>query len=151
MARVRVERDVAASAHQVWALLTDWPSHGRWVPLTRVRTTSARPDGVGASFVGRTAVGPLGFDDPMTVTLWQPPTSVEPGRCTVRKSGRLVLGEAGFVVEPVGSTRCRVTWSEDIEIAGVRRLPFADAVTRWAGARAFGSMLRKVAREAERA
>ena len=151
MALARVRREVDASAHQVWATLTDWPSHGRWVPLTRVRTTSARPDGVGASFVGRTAVGPVGFDDPMTVTLWQPPTATEPGRCAVRKSGRVVLGEASFVVEPVSPRRCAVTWVEDIEIVGVRRLPFADAVTRWAGRRAFAAMLAKVAREVERA
>ncbi len=149
MASVRVRREIAASAHQVWALLTDWPAHGRWVALTTVRTTSARPDGVGATFVGRTGLGPVGFDDPMTVTLWQPPTATEPGRCTVRKTGRVVLGEATFVVEPLAPRRCLLTWSEDVDVAGVRRLPFAAPVSRWVGTAVFRAVVRKVAREAE--
>jgi carbon monoxide dehydrogenase subunit G len=151
MALARIRREVAAPAPQVWSLLTDWPAHGRWVPLTRVRTTSARPDGLGASFVGRTGVGPLCFDDPMTVTDWQPPSASGPGRCTVVKSGRVVLGEATFTVEPAGEGHCVVTWSEDVEVSGVRRLPFAEAVTRRVATLAFGAMLTKVAREVERA
>lgn len=151
MAVVRIRREVAAPAHEVWALITNWPAHGRWIPLTQVRTTTARPDSVGATFVGRTAVGPLGFDDPMTVTAWQPPTASEPGWFEVRKSGRVVLGEATCTVEPSGPGRCRLTWTETIEVAGVRRLPLADALTRWFARLAFGSMVAKVAREVERA
>jgi hypothetical protein len=150
MARIRVRREIAAPAPRVWALLTDWPAHGRWVALTRVRTTSARPDGVGATFVGRTGIGPLGFDDPMTVTAWQPPTPTGTGVCTVLKTGRVVLGSATFLVEPVGASGCVLTWTEDVEVAVVRRLPFAQAVSRWVGTLVFASVARKVAREVER-
>ncbi|GAB3590705.1 hypothetical protein GCM10027446_06190 [Angustibacter peucedani] len=149
MASFTVSRELAAPAERAWAVLTDWPNHGRWVALTTVRTTSARPDGVGAQFVGRTALGPLGFDDPMTVTEWQPPTATQPGRCTVRKSGRVVLGSATFVVRSLGPSRCQVSWTEDLEVAGVRRLPFAGAASRLAGRVVFGAVLRKVARDVE--
>ena len=42
---------------------------------------------VGATFVARTALGPLHFDDPMEVTQWRPPTDDEPGVCTIAKRG----------------------------------------------------------------
>jgi hypothetical protein len=149
VARFTVGRDIAAPAGRVWATLTDWPAHGRWVALTRVRTTSERVAGVGASFVTRTAVGPVGFDDPMTVTTWSPPTATEAGRCDLRKDGRFVLGSAAFVVRPLGPGRCRLEWTEDLEVAGLRRLPLAGAATRLAGRAVFGSVVRRLAREVE--
>lgn len=151
MALFTVRREVAAPAERVWATLTDWPAHGRWVAFTAVRTTSERPDGVGASFLARTGVGPIGFDDPMTVTHWQVPTSTEPGSCTVRKTGRVVLGSATFVVRPAGPTRCLLEWSEDVEVAGVRRLPLAGLASRLVGGLVFGSVVRRMAREVEAA
>ena len=63
MARFTAVVDVAASVEQVWQRITDWPEHGRWIPLTTVRVTSARPDGLGSTFVGRSGLGPIGFDD----------------------------------------------------------------------------------------
>lgn len=150
MASFTVGRELAAPADRAWAVLTDWPSHGRWIAFTTVRTTSARPDGVGARFVGRTGIGRLGFDDPMVVTQWEPPAEGRRGRCTVRKDGRVMLGTASFVVRPLGPDRCALQWTEDLEVAGVRRLPLAAAATRLAGRVVFGAMLRKVARDVER-
>ena len=149
MGTFTVRREVAAPVAEVWASLVHWPNHGRWVPLTRVVTTSASPAGVGASFVGRTGLGPLAFDDTMVVTAWQPPAGGHPGRCAIRKTGRVVLGDAMFTVTELGHDRCVVAWSESVEIAGVRRLPLAsranDRVGRWA----FALVLARMAAETE--
>lgn len=145
-----VRRTVAAPAPAVWALLVDWPSHGRWVPFTTVTTTSPSPAGVGATFVGRSGIGPVGFDDPMVVTQWQEPGEVTPGRCQIRKTGTVVLGDAGFTVTPLGAGRCEVVWSETIEIAGLRRLPLAGRVNDLVGRLAFARVLKAMASEAER-
>ena len=95
--------DVPAPQQAVWDRLTDWPSHTRWVPLTQVRVTTPLATGVGARFVGRTSLAAvgldrLGFDDPMEVTQWLPPADGLPGRCGIRKLGRLVRGSAAFDV-----------------------------------------------------
>src|SRR3954451_24040861 len=133
MTAFTVRRELAAPAERGWAVVTDWPRHGSWVALTKVWTTSDRPDGVGASFVGRTGVGPLGFDDPMTGRRWEPPTGTTTGRCELRKTGRVVLGVASFAVVPLGADRSRLEWTEDVEVAGVRRLPFSGAASRVVG------------------
>lgn len=149
MGTFTVRRQVAAPAPTVWQAITHWPSHGRWVPLTTIRVTSPRPDGVGATFVGRTGVGPLAFDDPMTVTRWEPPDGTQPGRCDLRKTGRVVLGGAQLVVRPLGDARCALEWTERAEIPGVRRLPLAGRVDALVGAAVFGYVLRRMAREVE--
>jgi len=125
MARFTASIDVGAPVERVWARITDWPAHGRWVPLTTVRVTSVRRDGVGATFVGRTGIGRLAFDDPMEVVEWTPPVGGAPGYVRVRKDGRLVLGWAGFEVValpggPGGGCGSRVRWTEDVQVMPVR-------------------------------
>lgn len=124
MIRVRAVREMPASAERTWELLTDWESHSRWIPATRV-TVLAGDGGVGTRFVGRSALGPIGFDDPMTVTVLDPPTDGSAGRCEIVKTGRVVLGTAGFTVAPTGPGSCTATWWEDVEVA-------PGALTRWA-------------------
>ena len=36
MARFTAVVDTPAAPQRTWEALTDWPSHGRWTPLTRV-------------------------------------------------------------------------------------------------------------------
>jgi hypothetical protein len=138
--------DTPAPPEVTWRALTDWPSHGRWTPLTRVRVLTPVASGVGARFVGRTGVGPLAFDDPMQVVEWREPAPGVPGSCRVVKQGRLVLGEAWFEVSPrAGGSR--VTWTEDIEIAPARLTrPFGGLIAL-AGRIAFTRSLRAMARE----
>lgn len=107
MARTRVRYTSHHSAPDAFARVTDWERHR--VPFTEVTVT---PIG----FTARTAVGPLGFDDPMEVTRWDPPHRVE-----LHKLGRIVRGSATITVEPhdAGSV---VTWDEDVSVIGVPRL-----------------------------
>jgi hypothetical protein len=151
VARFTATVEVAAPATRTWAALVDWPAHARWVPLTAVRVLTPSGAGVGARFVGRSGLGPLGFDDPMEVTRWQPPVDDRPGRCAVVKQGRVVLGAAWFEVTPLPGGRSRVTWTEEIELTPVALTrPFA-AVVAAAGRIAFTRTLRAMAVEVERA
>ena len=141
--------EVGAPAARVWSALVDWPAHGRWVPLTRVRVLTPSGQGVGARFTGRTGIGPLAFDDPMEVVEWQPPAGDAAGHCRVEKRGRVVLGSAWFDVVTLPGGRSRVTWTEDVEVApAVLTRPFG-ALLRAAGARAFASTLRRMRAEVE--
>ncbi|WP_436535669.1 SRPBCC family protein [Actinoplanes sp. HUAS TT8] len=155
MALFTVARDVRAPASVAWNVLVDWPRHGDWVPLTTVRTTTPRPDGVGARFVARTGVGPLAFDDPMTVVVWEPPAGDEPGaapgRCEVAKSGRVVHGRALFTVTPLPGRHCRVAWTEDVTVSPRRLTRHIDPVVGFAGRLAFATTLRAFTRAAESA
>jgi hypothetical protein len=153
MARFRVSLDVRAPASQVWAELVDWRKHGDWAPLTSVRVTTPRTDGVGAGFVARTGIGPLAFDDPMTVVHWQPPAGDEPGdgpgRCEVDKHGRVVHGKAWFEVTPLAGRRSRVVWDEDVTVSPRRLTRYAAPLLSLIGKVGFGRTLRAMARVAE--
>jgi hypothetical protein len=143
---IRATVPMPASADDVWALLTDWPSHSRWIPATTVVVVEDT-GGVGTRFVGRSHVGRVGFDDPMTVTAFQPPTDTDPGRCHILKTGRVVVGTAGFTVTSTGPRASEVAWWEDVTVTPT-------GVTRWlepliarAGDRAFARVLRAAAAE----
>jgi carbon monoxide dehydrogenase subunit G len=150
VARFTVSVEVRAPAAKVWAALTDWRNHARWAPLTTVRLTTERMDGLGAGFVARSGLGPLGFDDPMTVVRWEPPQGDAPGRCDVDKHGRVIRGKAWFVVVPRPDDRCRVDWFEDVTVVPHRLDRVTGGLVALAGRAGFGQALRKMAREAER-
>jgi len=149
MARFTGGVNVAASVDQVWARITDWPAHGRWIPFTTVRLTGDRPDGVGAGFVGRTGFGPISFDDSMRIVEWCPPVAGRPGHCRVEKCGRVVLGWAAFDVlsAPEGGTAVR--WTEEVRLAPVRLTWPADGLIARAGRFGLARVLRSMARELE--
>jgi len=146
MALVRSTARLDAPTDRVWALVTDWPAHGRWIPLTRVTVDPDSPvhTGLGTRFTGRTALGRVGFDDPMTVTEWQPPSAGRPGRCRVVKRGRWLTGSAEIEVQPDG-TGCRLSWTEDVRPRWTPRA--ADPVVSRVGKLLFDRTLRRLARE----
>jgi hypothetical protein len=74
---------------------------------------------VGTVFVARSGVGPLAFDDPMEVTVWQPPKGETGGRCRLVKHGSLVTGWAEIEVRPHGAGASRVVWREDLRVRGL--------------------------------
>ncbi|MDG5806523.1 SRPBCC family protein [Streptomyces ossamyceticus] len=135
-----------------WQRLTDWHRHADVVPLTRVTVRTPPPTAEGTVFVARSGIGPLAFDDPMEVVVWQPPESGEVGRCRLVKHGSLVQGWAEIEVHPVDGGRgegqgddgghagapvaSRVLWREELR---VHRLPgFCDRPLGWLSRRMFG-------------
>ncbi|WP_375478275.1 SRPBCC family protein [uncultured Jatrophihabitans sp.] len=121
-----------------WARLTDWRRHGEFVPLTKVRLETAPPTGVGTVFTARTAVGRLGFDDPMEVVAWSPPAHGSGGSCRLEKRGRVMLGWAELSVQPDGPGSI-VTWREDAVPA---KLPaFATGVATLSGRLLFSRVM----------
>lgn len=103
MAELVVRRVVDAPQQRVWAALTDWDAHDRWMLLTSARGGH----GEGARVEAFTGVGRVGFLDTMQITVWQPPE-----RAVVRHTGRVVRGSGSFEVRAVGPHRSEVVWSE---------------------------------------
>lgn len=149
MIAIRATEQMPGSATDVWSLLTDWAAHSRWVPATTV-TVVEDTGGIGTRFVGRTHVGPLGFDDPMTVTEFIPPSGAEPGRCAILKTGRVVIGTAGFTVTPTGPRTSTVTWWEDVTVAPTGLTRWVEPLVAQAGTRAFARVLRAAAADLPR-
>ena len=107
MAELVITQDVDAPAQQVWDLLTDWEQHDRWMLFTRAEGGRA----VGETISAFTGIGPVGFTDTMTITVWEPPV-----RAVVRHTGKLVRGSGAFEVEALGPDRSRVVWSEWVDL-----------------------------------
>jgi carbon monoxide dehydrogenase subunit G len=108
---VRESVDIDAPPERVWDHVVDWPRQSEWIPATRVR--AAAGTGIGTQVEAFTGVGPLGLRDTMTVTAWDPPR-----RCEVLHTGRLLRGEAGFVVTPRGHDGARLEWWERFDLPG---------------------------------
>ena len=149
MAAFVVVEDTAHSPASAWSRVTEWPAHGRYVPLTTVRVDPPGPSRAGTVFTARTGVGRIGFDDPMEIVQWQPPAGPEVaggesagrGFCRLEKRGRVMLGWAEITVEPT-DTGSRVTWRED---AAPAHLPtFLSPVATLSGRLLFGRVLRKL-------
>jgi hypothetical protein len=140
-----------------WQRLTDWRRHADVVPLTRVTVRTPPPTAEGTVFVARSGVGPLAFDDPMEVVVWQPPEGGGVGRCRLVKHGSLVKGWAEIEVRPHGDgagagpdspptpAASRVLWREELR---VHRLPgFCDRPLGWLSRRMFGRAMDGLLRE----
>ncbi|MFD8641184.1 SRPBCC family protein [Streptomyces zaomyceticus] len=136
MTLFRVERAVPSAPEEVWRRLTDWPAHGRQVPLTRTRVLTPGPNRAGTRFTARTGIGRLSFDDPMEVVRWEPPAAGGAGTCRLEKSGRVVRGWALVEVTELPGGGSRVLWTEELSVRG---LPKAfDPLLRRAGRFLFG-------------
>ncbi|MFF9011890.1 SRPBCC family protein [Streptomyces sp. NPDC014870] len=139
MSLFRVERRSGLPVEEVWRRLTDFAAHGELVPLTRSRTLTPGPLGVGTRFVARTGIGRLGFDDPMEVVVWEPPAPGRPGRCRLEKRGRVVLGHAVIEVYADEGGGARAVWVEELRVRGVPRA--LDPLLALAGRRVFGRVV----------
>ena len=139
MALFEVSQETPHAPEQAWARLVDWPRHGRYVPFTTVRITTAPPNGLGTVFVAHTGVGRFGFDDPMEVVRWTPPVDGAGGHCRLDKRGPVMHGWAELTVEPHG-TGARASWREDVSVGKLPR--FTDAGTALSSRLLFGRVLR---------
>lgn len=97
---------IDASAQAVWDYLTDWPRQAEWMPLTMVEPVGEQTAGSGTRIRAYTGIWRLRFSDPMTITTWDPPH-----RLQVAHTGRVVRGEAGFVLQPTPAA-VELTWRE---------------------------------------
>ncbi|HEY9368983.1 SRPBCC family protein [Streptomyces sp.] len=132
----RIERGTTLAPAEAWARLTDWPAHGSCVPLTRTRVLTPGGTSVGTRFSARTGIGRAGFDDPMEVVRWEPPSADRPGVCRLEKRGRTVLGWALIEVHPAPGGGSRVVWVEELRLRGLPRA--ADPLLNTAGRMLFG-------------
>ena len=125
---------------RLWELAVDWSRQHEWIWATRVHGGH----GAGATVVGWTGIGPVGFTDTMVITQWDPPR-----RGTVTHTGKIVRGSGIFEVLPRGD-RAEFRWTERIEIPLPRPLGRLAAVVAGPVARiALGLSLRRFARLAQ--
>jgi hypothetical protein len=111
MAEIALSVDVAAPPELVFDALTDWTGQGEWLAGTNVRVSRGDGRSVGSRILARTAVGPLGFDDPMEITGWDRPRRVQ-----VHHLGRVVKGDGVFEVEALADGTSRFHWVEWLEV-----------------------------------
>jgi hypothetical protein len=158
MSPFAVSREVRAPARDLWDLLVDWPRHSGWIPLTSMSVDEQGGHGVGSSFVGRTKIGRVGFDDVMTVVAWRPPEGDSVGRVRIEHQGNVIGGSAEIEIRPVTASRCVATWWEDVAL--LPGLPSSAAKVVGllagpgnvvAGRLIFGRVLRLAAAQAEQA
>jgi hypothetical protein len=74
---------------------------------------------VGGRFRAWTGIGPVGFWDPITVTVWEESPDGS-ARCEIMHTGAVVHGDAEFSVVPDGPAACTVALWENLEIPGGR-------------------------------
>jgi carbon monoxide dehydrogenase subunit G len=108
---------VPAEADRVWQLVTDWDRQRDWMLGTQV----SGGQGVGATVVARTGIGPVGFEDTMEITQWDPPR-----RCVVRHTGQLIRGLGLFEVAQAGEVS-QFSWTEQL----VLPVPVPRLVRQW--------------------
>ncbi|MFE3186277.1 SRPBCC family protein [Streptomyces violascens] len=144
MALFRIARRTHLTPAEAWRRLTDWERHGDSVPLTRIIVKTPPPTGVGTVFVARTGLGPVGFDDPMEIIRWQPPTVDTPGACRLEKRGRAITGWAEIEVGGSGPGSY-VIWREELRVRGLPRA--LDGMTERAGRMVFGRALKVLLRD----
>ena len=134
-----VEVELPLSPQEAWDRLCDWPSHAKWIPLTRIDVDPTDP----MKFVAYSGIRPLVLEDRMhQLTAQFDGTS---GDSTVAKLGPLLVGEAQFGVRP-GSTAgtALIRWREDV---AVKWMPgFLSAPAAFVFKKAFASSIKKMAK-----
>lgn len=138
----QVHREFNCAADELWRALADWRSHGDWIPATRAQVRFG-DGGIGTRFVARTGIGPLGFDDNMTVTEFEPATR----KATVEKTGPWLRGSAGFeIVDDESGTL--LIWREQVVVPLLPQALAASAARL--GAALFGHAMGRLARHLQR-
>lgn len=142
MATFRVLVPSSLPGSEAWRRVLDLRLHDRLIPLTRITSGMVSADelGPGSSFVARTGLGPMGFDDRMVVDEVTPPVDREPGLARIRKEGRVVRGSIELRVTPLAAGSV-VDWRQEIEVWGVPRA--LGWFTARVGRAAYGMALRR--------
>ena len=122
---MRVARTIVlpCGVEEAWATLTAWERQADWMrDADRVEVVSDLREGVGVRLAVRTRiVGIPAFTEPMQVTRWDPPRSLE-----IRHGGP-VRGEGTWSLAPRPDGGTWFTWTEDVRLA----LPVLGEVAAW--------------------
>jgi hypothetical protein len=137
------------NAGKVWNALTDWESHSRWIPLTKIIILDEGENklrGLGTIFIGRTGIGKLSFDDKMQVNRFLSPSGNEHGvgKVSLNKLNKHIHGFAGFQVHPLDGNTCEVLWVENITIPVFGRSIFLNRAAEIVGEFMFRQSLKKL-------
>jgi hypothetical protein len=121
------------------------------MPLTTMRLDAETPR-PGWGFAARSALGPVGFTDPMLVTAWEPPGERDGGRFRVVKTGRVLGGRVDVRVAP-RPTGSRIEWRQDLVVRFLPPVlrPTVNPLVRVLGERLYGRALDAIVAEADRA
>ena len=126
-----IEIESVETPAEVWRRLWDLDRHTSAVPLTVVSQIGGHELRLGARFVARTQLGPMGLDDVMVVREWEPPRTAR-----IEKVGRLLTGDIRVHVEANGSGS-RVLWQQTFGARGVPEwLAALGRLPVWVGYRA---------------
>ena len=149
MAAFDVHLDTDLPAAEAWRRVLDLHAHSEAIPLTTVTGEQMEASALvpGSRFVGRTALGPVGFDDIMVVDSIEQPTDGSGGRARILKEGKVIRGTIDLRVTPVkphGLTST-VDWSQQISVRWVPRVaePVVARVARTAYRKALVELLRR--------
>jgi len=113
------------------------------MPMTKVWRAGGRVGEVGEKFTARTGLGPLGFDDAITVQQMEPPTF-----CEVAHTGRVVRGLGEFrCVSARGGTQ--FTWWEQVAVPGGPVAPAVWMLVRFPLQFVFSIAVRRLKRHIE--
>ena len=106
MARIKIDRDIAAPKTAVWQALADLGSHDNWMKdAESIVFVTDQQSGIGTKMRVKTVVGPFRTMDEMEVVGWEEGSSIE-----VEHRG-LVTGRGTLAVSGDESSS-RVTWDE---------------------------------------
>jgi hypothetical protein len=120
-----LSKNINMSADSAWNRLCDWPSHGEWIPMTRMVIDPINPD----KFIAFSGLGKLALEDRMEVT--EKRTEGSTRICRVAKTGPVLVGFAEFTVSPnADANTCIVTWREEVRAPYVPKFlaPIAGAI-----------------------
>ena len=134
-----LEVEVPLTAQEAWNRLNDWPSHGKWVPLTRIEVDRNDP----ARFVAYSGIRPLVLEDRMHQLTAQ--FNGTNGDSTVAKLGPILVGEARFAVRPgATATSSIVSWREDVSVKWLPK--FLVPITAFLSKKMFANGVKKMAK-----
>lgn len=134
-----LSRIVPMTPELAWQRLTDWQSHGEWIPLTRVEVDPTDPD----RFTAWSGIGQLALEDRMQLTH----RTVDPHarRARIAKLGPVLVGEAEFSVSAgITAGSAVVQWREVVAVPYLPRLlgPIAATMGKYLFTMALGRMAR---------
>lgn len=134
-----LEVEVPLSPQEAWNRLNDWPSHSKWVPLTRIDVNRNDPK----RFVAWSGIRPLVLEDRMHQLTAE--FNGTHGESTVAKLGPILVGEARFAVRPgTNANSAVVSWREDV---AVKWLPqFLVPITALMSKKMFANGVKKMAK-----